>query len=58
MKTAKLKGRRTTQYELVKQAWRTMEASAKLIEQYLAGVDRLQMFVELRRQRQFHDALK
>jgi hypothetical protein len=58
MKTAKPTGRRTTQYELVEQARRTMETSAKLVEQHLAGVQRLEMYIEFRRRRQLRDVLK
>jgi hypothetical protein len=58
MKTAKPKERRTTQYELVEQARRTIETSARLVEQHVAGVQRLEMYIDLRRQRQLRDALK
>jgi hypothetical protein len=58
MNTVKPEERPTIQYELVEQARQTIETSVKLIEQHLAGVQRLQMYIELRRHRQLREALK
>jgi hypothetical protein len=58
MKTAKPKGRRTTQYELVEQAWLTLETCEELIQERRAQEEKLEMYIELRRQRQLRDALK